>query len=138
MGETDISGLRLLEAHLGLDWAAEGLDLPSLNTAPPHLHSYPYIFILFKCTPAHLCTELFSTSYNTYTVSTYVIWYTQPLHTRYLVHAAPTQILSQSHYLPVKTPSHAHSFPTNIPLSANTTVTPHLSFHYVDILPPFI
>lgn len=24
VGETDISGLRLLEAHLGLDWAAKG------------------------------------------------------------------------------------------------------------------
>lgn len=32
MGETDISGLGLLEAHFGLDWAAEGLDLTSSNT----------------------------------------------------------------------------------------------------------
>lgn len=32
MGETDISGLRLLEAHFGLDSAAEGLDLTSSNT----------------------------------------------------------------------------------------------------------
>lgn len=39
MGETDISGLRLLEAHSGLDWAAEELDLTSSNTVAPHLTS---------------------------------------------------------------------------------------------------
>lgn len=51
VGETDISGLKLLEAHLGLDWAAKGLDLTSPNTASPHLYPYPCIFIIPKCTP---------------------------------------------------------------------------------------
>jgi hypothetical protein len=37
VGKTDISGFGLLEAHLGLDWIAEGLDLTSSNTVPPHL-----------------------------------------------------------------------------------------------------
>lgn len=41
MGETDISGLGLLEAHVGLDWAAAGLDLTSPNTTLPHLQSQP-------------------------------------------------------------------------------------------------
>lgn len=39
MGKTDISGLGLLEAHLGLDWAAESQDLTSPSIAPPHLDS---------------------------------------------------------------------------------------------------
>lgn len=38
MGETDISGLGLREAHLRLDWAADGLDLTSSNIGS----SYPY------------------------------------------------------------------------------------------------
>lgn len=53
MGETDISGLRLRQAHLGLDWAAEGLDLTSPSITLPYLHPDPCIFIFPKCTPAY-------------------------------------------------------------------------------------
>lgn len=41
MGETDISGLRLRQAHLGLDWAAEGLDLTSPSITLAYLHPDP-------------------------------------------------------------------------------------------------
>lgn len=111
VSETDTSGIRLLEARLGLAWEAEGLDLTSPNTAPPYLHSYPYKCILLRYTPKLSPTRLL----------------TLPLHTRYLKHTAVTQIPSQPLYLPVMTPFHAHSFPTNMPLSASTRVTPHLS-----------
>lgn len=125
VGETDIFSLRLPEAHLGLDraaegldWGAEGLGLTSPNTAPPHLLSYPYIFILFKCTPAYLCTELFPTKLLT-----------QFLHTRYLLHAAPTQISSQPPYLSVKNP-----VPRTQLLHKYTSISKHNS-HPTSLLP---
>lgn len=43
VGETDISGLRLLKAHLRLDWAEEGLDLTS-PTEPSHIYMCTFIF----------------------------------------------------------------------------------------------
>lgn len=111
VGETDISGLRLLEAHLGLDWAAEGLDLISLTIAPSPPTPYPCIFTLPNCTPA-------------YAQSSFSQSYLHCLHTHYLKHAVPTQTLSQPRYLPVKTPSHSHSFPTNTPLSVSEQLAP--------------
>lgn len=127
VGETDISGLTLLEAHLGLEGAAEDLDLTSHNTAPAHLHTPLPMHIHSPQMHPSLCTELFPTKLLTLFLGT-----------RYLKHAAPTQIPSQPHYLPIKTSSHTHSFPTNTPLSASTTVSLHLFSHHVDILPPFI
>lgn len=76
VGETDISGLRLLEAHFRLDWAADGLDLISLNIAPHHLHLS--IHIHSPQLHPHLCTELFTTK----------LLILSP-HTRYLKHAVP-------------------------------------------------
>lgn len=77
VGETDISGLRLLEAHFGLDWAADGLDLISLDIAPYHLHLSIHIHSL-QLHPC-LCTELFTTK---------LLRILSP-HTRYLKHAVP-------------------------------------------------
>lgn len=132
VGETDISSLRLPEAHLGLDqaaegmdraaegtdWGAEGLGLTSPNTAPPHLLSCPYIFILFKCTPAYLCTELFPKKLLTLS-----------LHTCYLIHAAPTQIPSQPSYLSVKNPIPRTQLPHKY-----TSISKHNS-HPTSLLP---
>lgn len=59
VGETDISGLGLLEAHLGLDWAAEGLDPISLSIAPHCLH--PNCAFSFSLPAPGLCPERFST-----------------------------------------------------------------------------
>lgn len=111
VGETDISGLRLLEAHFGLDWAAEGLDLISLDIAPHHLHLSMHIHSP-QLHPS-LYTERFTTKLLTLSP-----------HIRYLKHAVPTQTPSQPHYPPVKTPSHAHSFPTNTPLSIREQLAP--------------
>lgn len=72
VGETDISGLKLLEAHLGLDWAAKGLDLTSPNTASPHLYPYPGTFILPKYTPKEPMHRAFSHK-ATYTVSRHTL-----------------------------------------------------------------
>lgn len=99
VGETDISGLELLEAHLGLDWAAGGLDLtfpqhspcsPTPLTEPippPHMHPSP-------------CTELFSTK-----LRALLLW------ARYLRHAAPAQIPPQPRYRAAKTSAHEYSLP---------------------------
>lgn len=59
MGETDISGLGLLEAHLRLDWAADGLGLTSssIGSAYPYkqTHSSPSPLSLHP-TPSHRTT----------------------------------------------------------------------------------
>lgn len=118
VGENDISGLGLLEAHLRLDWAAEGLDLISLNTAPHHLHRSMHIH--FPHLHPGLCTELFPTKLLKLS-----------LHIHYLKHAVPIQTPSQPHYLPVKTPSHAHSFPTNTHTSIGKRATcPNISLPF--------
>lgn len=114
MGETDISGLGLLEAHLGLDWAAERLGPNFLQYSPStsiHAHSFS------PNAPQHVHRALSHKA--TYTVSTY--------------------ILSQPHSLYVDflagTPSHTHSFPTNHKHAMLQCSGPqHLSFYYVHIL----
>lgn len=65
MGETDISGLRLLEAHLRLDWAAEGLDLTSSNPAPPHLHVHTHFPLMFPSLGTGLFLMLLMLSLHT-------------------------------------------------------------------------
>lgn len=72
VGETDISGLKLPEARLGLDWAAEGLDLTSPNTASPHLYPDPCAFLLPKYTPKEPVRRALSHE-ATYTVSRYTL-----------------------------------------------------------------
>lgn len=128
VGETDISGLKLLEAHLGLDWAAKGLDLTSPNTASPHLYPFPCIFILPKYTPKEPMHRALSHT-ATYTVSRYTLSQT---------HSPSTDPITTTLSSHKDLISHTHSFPTNTPLSASTTVVPHLFSHYVDILLPFI
>lgn len=127
VGETDISGLKLLEAHLGLDRAAKGLDLTSPNTASPHLYPYPCIFILLKRTPREPTHRALSHK-ATYTVSRYTLSQTHSPYTDPIA----TTLSSRKDLIP-----HTR-FPTNTPLSASTTVAPHLFSHYVAILPPFI
>lgn len=68
MGETDISGLGLLEAHLGLDWAAETLGPNFLQHSPStstHAHSFS------PNAPQHVHRALSHKA--TYTVSTYIL-----------------------------------------------------------------
>lgn len=59
MGETDISGLGLLEAHLRLDWAAYGLGLTSSSIGSSYsymqTHSSPSPLSLHT-TPSHRTT----------------------------------------------------------------------------------
>lgn len=124
VGETDISGLRLLEAHFRLDWAAEGLDLISLDIAPHHLHLSTHIHSP-QLHPS-LYTELFTTKLLTLSP-----------HTRYLKHAVPTQTPSQPHYPPVKTPSQHTASPQTHLYPQENNLPQHLSSHYKDILPPF-
>lgn len=71
VGETDTSGLRLLEAHFGLDWAAEGQDLISLNAAPHHLHPICAFSFSPNCTPA--CARSSFSQIYLQTVSTRII-----------------------------------------------------------------
>ena len=130
VGETDISGLRLLEAHLGLDWAAEGLDLTSSSTTLPHLHPDPCIFILpmhraYVPQPMHRGLS----HKATYTVSTYALSQTH----------SPTQI-HHNHVIFLWTPPHAHSWDVQIHLyrQAHSTRPQHLSSRYTDILLPSI
>lgn len=119
VGETDISGLRLLEAHLGLDWAAEGLDLTSPSTTLPHLHPDPCIFILPRCTPA-------------YAESSFPQSYLHSLYLHIISNTQPYTDPSQPRHLPMDSTPRTQLGRTNTPLSASTqhsAPTPLLSLY---------
>lgn len=80
MGETDISGLGLRQAHLGLDWAAEGLDLTSpAQPFPTFILINARAFSLNAPQPMHRALS-------------HKVTYSLYIHTHYLKHTAPTQL----------------------------------------------
>lgn len=109
MGETDTSGLGLLrEAHLRLDWAADGLDLTSSTIGS----SYPYRHTHSPARHLSLHTRLFPTKLLTLSV-----------HRPYLGLTAPTKDLSSCRYHP---PTHTASHPRTRPQCPGSRSSPSI------------
>lgn len=113
MGETDISGPRLLEAHFGLDRAAEGLGLTSFNTGSVFISTHA---CSFSPRPLSLYTGL-TPSHKLPVQSTRIL----------SGFTAPTKI-----YLFVGSTC-THSFPTSAP--GPLPSSQHLAFHYAPFPP---
>lgn len=115
MGETDISGLGLLEAHLRLDWAADGLGLTSSSIGS----AYPYKQTHSSPSPP-ACTQLLPTELP---MLPYIdlIAVLQPLHKTYLLKAPHAS---------------THGFFTSAP--GPMPGSQPLPFHYAHIFPPCI
>lgn len=106
MGETDISGLRLLEAQLGLDWAAEGLDLTSSNTGS----SYPYMYSYSSPRHLSLYTGLGPTKLATLSLHRSYVGFTVLQKIYLLAGSTHTQIAFSSAQVPSISFHYAHSF----------------------------